>query len=210
MTVISFIVGIGRAASRRSAGILIVLATALSGTQPAFAQTIELTATPNVIRPTNGKLPAAVTITLQPRSSGDCDDKHSDWSKDSLTVAGNAGVSISPTPTLSSKCLAGFTATIDPNVPPGTYKLLLTTVGDDGKSKVIRGSTDISVADANAGPIPPGLQPGVDVLWEVMSQKKCMDVFGARVGQSNYCIRLNSGTIRDTLFRSPELASRPT
>ncbi len=30
-------------------------------------------------------------------------------------------------------------------------------------------------------------------LWEVMSQKKCMDVFGTRVGQSTYCIQLKIG-----------------
>ena len=46
---------------------------------------------------------------------------------------------------------------------------------------------------SSAGPIPPGLLPQVDVMWEVMSQSNCSDVFGRRIAQSEYCVQLVIG-----------------
>lgn len=175
--------------SCRFAATLTVALAAIGVSLPCVAQSIDLTATPNVIKPVNGKLPSTITISLQPSVAINCPPADKDWSKDSLSISGNVGLSAAANPSASGDCLVAFPLTVDPNSTPGAYKLLLMRPGGG----TIRGAVDITVADPNAGPIPPGLKPGVDVLWEVMGQKKCSDNFGARVAQFNYCIQLKIG-----------------
>src|SRR5262249_34675933 len=119
----------------------------------------------------------------------DCDDKNSIDLKAgnySLLVTGNG---ITPSGTQNpGKCAIAATFAIDPNTPAGTYSVMLLN-----SSKPPAGSAALAVLAANAGPIPPGLPPQVDVLWEVMSQNSCSDVFGRRVGQSSYCIQVALG-----------------
>jgi hypothetical protein len=78
--------------------------------------------------------------------------------------------------------------TIDPNTPAATYTITLVD-----KDKRPLGSAGIAVLGTSASPIPPGLPPQVDVMWEVMSQSNCSDVFGRRIAQSEYCIQLVIG-----------------
>jgi hypothetical protein len=159
--------------------------------QTPTAQPVQLTVTPDAIKPPgNGKAPLSIILTVQPSKEEHCDQDSSriDLSQYTLLVGGNAGIALPSQPTTRGKCLIAYTATVDPNTPPGTYKLLLL----DPK-KNTSGSVDLVVADPNSGPIPLGLQPEVDLMWEIMSQSNCADVFGKRVSQTVYCIQIKIG-----------------
>jgi hypothetical protein len=144
-----------------------------------------LRASPRVIQPIGGKLPASMTVAVL----ANCDDsKALDMTTDHLAITGG-GLSMSPpTQQFPSKCVIHATLTIDPNTPPGDYTILV----EDAKGTPV-GSTEISVLDSSAGGIPPGLAPQVDVIWGVMSQNDCSDVFGKRVSKSMYCVQLKIG-----------------
>jgi hypothetical protein len=154
----------------------------------AAPATITITLTPKVIQPANGKLPASINLAV---IESNCDDKTgTDLTQPvsapySLMITGS-GLAPSSQVT-SAKCAITSTVTIDPNAA-GPYKVFLL---DRAKNPV--GSADITVTDSSAGPIPPGLEPEVDVFWEVMSQNNCSDAFGKRVAQSLYCIQLKIG-----------------
>jgi hypothetical protein len=164
-------------------------AAVLANVPPAAAPTnptISITASPRVIQPTGGKLPASVNLAVFEK---DCD------SSKGISLAATpaytlmvTGSGLSPIQPKSSKCVITTTLTIDPNTPPGTYSIILL----DGVGTPVA-STDLAVLDASAGTIPPGLPPEVDVMWEVMSQNNCADVFGTRVAASLYCIQLKIG-----------------
>jgi hypothetical protein len=98
------------------------------------------------------------------------------------------GSGLSPTQQKPNKCVITANLTVDPNTPPGAYSVILL----DGTGTPVA-STDLAVLDTSAGAIPPGLPPEVDVMWEVMSQNNCADVFGTRVAASLYCIQLKIG-----------------
>jgi hypothetical protein len=156
------------------------------------AQVIPIKVLPRVIQPSNGKLPTSVSLAI---FEDKCDDTHgtdlSSTDKTSgtgytLMVTGT-GLSFSGSPK-RSKCVIAQALSIDPTTPPGTYSVLLL---DPSGSPV--GSSDLGVLDSSAGPIPPGLPPQVDVMWTVMSQNNCADVFGTRIAISLYCIQLKIG-----------------
>lgn len=153
---------------------------------PATAQpaaNIRIEVSPVAIQPSNGKLPPSVTFGVTEK---DCDEKQgTDLTQGySLAITG-AGLAI--TSPSSTKCSIMATLTIDPGAA-GRYIVFLV---DNNKNHVA--SADIGVLDSAAGPIPPGLAPGVDVMWEVMGYKNCSDAFGRRVADSMYCIQVKIG-----------------
>ena len=151
----------------------------------SVVRTIPITVTPQLIQPLNGKLPASMTVAIVAQH---CDDTTGiDLSQGySLTITGN-GLSL-PSQLNATKCRMTPTITIDPAASPGIYSVLL--LNKDSKSV---GSVDLTVMDSTAGPIPPGLSPQVDVMWEVMSESNCGDIFGKRISQREYCIQLKVG-----------------
>ena len=162
------------------------LVTALFGTgyrvNAQAPPTFPITVFPKVIQPTNGKLPSGMNLTVA------CDDNRvRDFTRDTLIVIGD-GLTLSLQPTNSGNCSITYGVTIAPNISPGSHQVQLV---DQNKNTL--GSANIAVLDSSAGPIPPGLPPQVDVLWEVMSQKNCSDVFGSRVAERDYCIQLKVG-----------------
>ena len=170
--------------------VAVLFGTGYQLTAQAQITTIPITVTPQVIQPVNGKLPASINLAVFERN---CDDQTGidltlpeNGAPYTLAITGS-GLTPSSQPN-RSKCTVTSVLTIDPNAPPGTYKVIL---ADKDKKPV--GSADITVLDNSAGPIPPGLAPQVDVLWEVMSQKNCSDVFGTRVAQRDYCVQLKVG-----------------
>jgi hypothetical protein len=180
--------GESHAPSRRFVLVVVPL-TLLCAAYPAAAQTattVPITLTPNVIRPANGKLASSMTLAV---SESNCDDKAGTdltgaGAPYSLQITGSGLKASSLSP---QKCKIMATLTIDPNAA-GNYTVFLL---DKAKNQV--GSADIGVLDSTAGPIPPGVAPEVDVMWEVMSQNNCSDVFGKRVAQSLYCVQLKIG-----------------
>jgi hypothetical protein len=151
--------------------------------------TISITVSPKIIPPMGGKLPSSTNLAV---FEGDCDSTKG-TSLAATVPAQNytlmiTGSGISVTHEKASKCLITANLTIDPNTPPGRkYVVLL-----DGTGAPVT-STDFTLMDATAGAIPPGLEPQVDVMWAVMSQNDCADVFGTRVAESLYCIQLKIG-----------------
>jgi hypothetical protein len=154
----------------------------------AAPTTIPMTVTPKVIQPASGKLPASINLAV---IESNCDEKTGiDLTQPvsapySLMITGT-GLTPSSQPT-ATRCALTAAVTVDPNAA-GPYKVFLV---DRAKNPV--GWADMTVLDSTAGLIPPGLNPQVDVMWEVMSQNNCSDTFGKRVAQSLYCIQLKIG-----------------
>ncbi len=150
---------------------------------------ISITVSPRVIQPASGKLPASVNLGV---FEANCDDRigvdlaHNGSAPYSIKIMGG-GLTPSSQPT-PGKCAITSVLTIDPSVTSGTYDVVL--LNKDGTSV---GKAEIAVLDSSAGPIPPGLPPQVDVMWEVMSQNNCSDVFGKRISQTEYCIQVKIG-----------------
>lgn len=148
---------------------------------------IEIALTPKAIQPANGKLPATMTLAIYEKK---CDDTQgTDLAQGpgapyTVLITG-AGLMLSSL--RASKCSISGSLAIDPN-SSGSYTVLLYD-----KQNNLVGTADMGVLDSGAGPIPPGVNPEVDVMWEVMSQRNCSDVFGKRVSQRLYCIQLKIG-----------------
>lgn len=149
---------------------------------------ISITMSPRVIQPANGKLPASVNLGVFEQN---CDDKTGvDLSQGgsapySIVITGGGLTPASPS---ASKCAVTSAITIDSSATSGAHRVMLVN-----KDKKLVASSELAVLDSSAGPIPPGLPPQVDVMWEVMSQNNCSDVFGRRIAQSEYCIQLVVG-----------------
>lgn len=149
--------------------------------------TIPIIANPGVIQPVNGKLPSSFNLTVAVPAST-CDDQKGPNLSGSILVISGAGLTLSSNPVTVGKCSITYGVTVDPNAAAGTYQVSLL---DANKNSL--GETSMSVMDSTAGPIPPGLAPETDVMWEVMSQHNCADVFGKRISQTVYCIQLKIG-----------------
>lgn len=169
--------------------VVVSTASGNSNAQPfnAIDPWISITAAPLVITPTSGK-PLAINLAVFEQ---DCDNKKGvdltqGNSPYTLVISGN-GFTLAST-SIAGRCSVSSMLNVDPTIQPGTYQI---TLQDKNKKSV--GSAQITVMDVSAGPIPPGLPPQVDVMWEVMSQKNCSDAFGARVAQADYCIDLKIG-----------------
>jgi hypothetical protein len=185
-----FGISLGRGVASKPLWAIMLVTVLLGANYRANAQAtpLAITVSPQVITTVNGKLPATITLGVFEQN---CDDKTgTDLTKDgapyTLAITGS-GLTPSSSPN-ASKCTIAAVVAVDPNAPPGARKVMLL---DKAKNPV--GSADLTVMDSSAGPIPPGLPPQVDVLWEVMSQKNCSDVFGSRVAERLYCIQLKIG-----------------
>lgn len=142
---------------------------------------IPIAANPNVLRPVNGKLPQSLNIAVFAQTCTSAtklsDGHYALWATGGLT----------PTNPKYGECSVTSTLTIDPSLPAGSYDIIL--LKDD---KPV-GHAGLTVMDTAAGAIPPGMAPQVDVLWTVMTQKICSDVFGSLVGKRYYCIEVKIG-----------------
>lgn len=143
---------------------------------------IAITANPTVVQPQNGKLPTSLTLAV---FANDCEKSNLDLTQYSLQLTGT-GLSLAQPS--AGRCSISAKMNIEPNTPTGQYKILLLD-----KNGAPRGAADFAVMEASAGAIPSGLAPQVDVLWEVLGQKICNDVFGKRVARNFYCIEIKIG-----------------
>jgi len=139
--------------------------------------------TPRVILPTNGKYPSTVNIAM---SAMDCGEGKSEFDPniDAIFITG-AGVA--PSAPKVGTCLISSTLTIDPAATADSYSLTPVLNGQPLRS------VDLQLMDTNATAIPPGLNPQLDVMWGVLTQKDCSDLFGSRVASRVYCIEVKMG-----------------
>lgn len=124
------------------------------------------------------------------------DPNTQNWlNKDSLTISGSDVVL---TYRQSDQCTATFNAVVA--AKPVNRELTLTVTGVRPQSNPPAafnlGSSTFQILDSSVmppGPIPPGLKPQVDVMWNLMSEKGCADEFGTRLAKSYYCINVVLG-----------------
>jgi len=162
-------------------GMLFVILLLAATPRPGAAQEdIKIGVNPNVLRPVNGKLPQSLNIAVY---SETCPTGTN--FKTGFTLWATGGLTVGK-PSFGT-CSATSTLAIDPSLPAGTYKIFLL------KDNQPVGHADLTVMDASAGALPPGLGPQVDVLWQVMTQGVASDVFGKRVAKSFYCIEVKIG-----------------
>jgi hypothetical protein len=150
---------------------------------PSTATSIPIGVSPSTVQPVNGKLPSSMLLAIFAKN---CDEN----SKENLTpyTVRLTGAGLTLSEFHYGKCAITSTLTIDPSTPPGIHKVFLTDI-----SGSMQGIADFAVVDIAAGAIPPGLPPQVDVMWEVLSQSVCNDVFGKRVARNFYCIEVKIG-----------------
>jgi hypothetical protein len=105
----------------------------------------------------------------------------------SLVPLGGSGISVSnqkPEP----PCTLAATLTIAPVSFPGVTSM---QVQDSGKNPI--GRVSFTIMDAVPGPIPPGIDPQVDVFWKVLGPKEVKDTFGGSVNRKYYAIEVAIG-----------------
>jgi hypothetical protein len=152
--------------------------------QPAGArpQSMSISISPPAISPVNGKVPTSASVSV---SVNGCNgDSAIDLTTGGYTLGMTGVGNTFSTPSLN-KCF--LTSTLAIGAGPGDFSVVLY----DGKNAL--GETSLGVLDATAGPIPSGLTPQVDVMYQVLSQSVCNDVFGKRVARNFYCIELKIG-----------------
>jgi len=119
--------------------------------------------------------------------------------ENSLTIAGSGGdITQTYIPDASDNCTATYAVKIAPK--PMNRQLTILIFGhedNEGKKRVRLGNPfTFLISDAAAippGPIPPGLAPQVDVMWNVMSELACRDQFGSRLAKYYFCIDVTLG-----------------
>lgn len=148
----------------------------------ARPQTMSISLSPEVIAPVAGKVPssAGVQVSIDGCTGESLVDLTTGGYSLSMTGAGNTF----STPSLQ-KCFMTSNLTIGGAAGPFSINLY------DGKNLLARKS--FTILDAAAAPIPAGLAPQVDALYQVLSQSVCNDVFGKRVARNFYCIELKIG-----------------
>jgi hypothetical protein len=147
-----------------------------------MAADIPIKVSPPVLKTVNGKLPGSVTLAAY---ADPCDNNTPNLTQYRISLTGGF---LTPMGMQGGQCMVMATVTVDPNAPAGDYDVVLL---DPSGHPV--GRATLSILDVAAGPIPPGLAPQVDIMWEVLSQNVCGDVFGSRVGRYFYCIEVKIG-----------------
>lgn len=84
-------------------------------------------------------------------------------------------------------CSASFTAVVA--AKPINREIPISVVSN----KITLGTFTFRIVDIAPGPIPPGLNPQVDAMWDVMSESACSDQFGVRLARHYYCIDVMLG-----------------
>ena len=100
-----------------------------------------------------------------------------------------SGINLDPKSFLVSDCSISASAEIEKTARFGDRKVVLV----DKEHKKTLGVATLEVVDLEAGPIPPGLKPQVDVMWNILSEWTCEDHFGSRVSSRYYCIEVQIG-----------------
>jgi len=171
----------------------------LAGVSVAHANGSRYTINPSTFVP--GK---TYTVTMQDTNCGS-----DDLSKATILATGS-GITITPPnppPNPPHKCDWTGTFTISQDAETGDFNVVVQA----GTASFL---TPIKIVAKAAGPIPPGLQPTVDVAWGVLPRKVSSDNFGARVTKLYYPIQVvignNSGydlQLASVQFKLPDTAA---
>lgn len=128
-----------------------------------------------------------------------------------LATPQGSGINVSKiNSNLEQGCSLTAKISIEPDAPYGDVVFRLT----DAKGEIF-GLVPFSVISKPPEPIPPGIDPQIDVMWAVVPWKIVADNFGRRIAKLYYCIEViignNSGyslQIVSTGFTIPGLAQQ--
>ncbi|HYM12199.1 MAG TPA: hypothetical protein VEU62_15800, partial [Bryobacterales bacterium] len=107
---------------------------------------------------------------------------------DSVSVDGN-DITIDRTKANPADCTLSVPASVAAKPVSLQHIITVTSKKDNG----LHGAFDFRIVDIAAGPIPPGLSPQVDVMWDVMSEHNCSDQFGVRTARHYFCVDVQLG-----------------
>lgn len=111
---------------------------------------------------------------------------------ETVTVLGGNGIAVVETKgspcAISAKIKIGETAVLQK-----AARLQIWSQDKDKKLEKLLGIVEFEVAEVLPGPIPPGLDPQVDIQWDVLQPKSVRDNFGSRISNMFYCIEISLG-----------------
>lgn len=107
---------------------------------------------------------------------------------DSLSVSGD-GVALKPEQAVVTDCTLSLPAEVAKDATIGDRQVIIYKSG----RKETLATKRLEVVDPQSGPIPPGLAPQVDLMWNVSSELTCKDQFGARIARYYYCVEVMLG-----------------
>lgn len=105
-------------------------------------------------------------------------------------IVAPGGIAVSEVKMVSDNTITARIA-IPKDTPVGKTQFFLKDKEEPGGT--IIGIADFEVIAVAQGPIPPGLDPQVDVMWGVMSDKVVMHNFGHKIAKHYYGIQLSIG-----------------
>jgi hypothetical protein len=175
----------------------IVLLFSLTGSVATWAENPQY-----VVNPSSFALGKSYVIIIQ---NTKCDATSTDTLKSANPVVSGSSIKISAGDPAATQCVWTGNLTVGQDAETGDFNL---EVPIPNKDSVL---IPIKVISKAAGPIPPGLEPTVDVAWGVLPKRISSDTFGSRVTKLYYPIEVvignNSGydlQLASVQFKLPE------
>lgn len=144
------------------------------------------TVKPVLASPSVSPLQARPGDTFQLIATVDCPDGKTDHplDKDSVKISGS---DVTLTYVSSNDCSATYTAVV---ATKPINRELVVTLSSKGTPL---GTFAFHIVDIPPGPIPPGLDPQVDAMYTILSERMCADQFGVRVARHYFCLNVSIG-----------------
>ena len=140
---------------------------------------------PLSISPKQGQQGKTYTISIR---SANCDAINFQKQGYTLLKEENSGVKISGDDnTVDGGCTYTAQLTVDASAAFGDVILKLRSSA--GTTLTV----PFAIAAIAPGPVPPGIEPQVDILWSVVPKNVVSDNFGKRVGNNFYCVEIVIG-----------------
>jgi hypothetical protein len=127
----------------------------------------------------------STTITLNAVS---CPGTVVKFDKNSIEISGS-GITLAAETARITNCSLAIQAQIATTAAIGKRDVLIYDEGHQTRLAAL----EIEVADILAGPIPPGLKPQVDVMYNILSETGCSDQLGDRIARHYYCVEVTLG-----------------
>jgi len=142
--------------------------------------------TSGVGAPSINPLSARPGDTFQLIATTDCVNGKADHplDKDSVKISGS---DVTLTYVSANDCSVTYTAAV---AAKPINRELVVSLASQG---TLLGTFAFRITDIPPGPIPPGLDPQVDAMYTIMSEKMCADQFGVRVARHYFCLSVSIG-----------------
>lgn len=115
-----------------------------------------------------------------------CDKSNPSAKKPKLIAPQGSDVTVVVDEEKSSVCFIVATLSIADNARFGKISLFIENESNSGK-------VDFEIIAVAPGPIPPGIDPQVDIMWSVLPRELVRDNFGRRISDKYYCIQIAIG-----------------